>query len=419
MIKLNGKVTDDNDFFNGADPFALTDAYGSPLYVYSERLLRQNCRELTGMCGYPNFKVNFSVKANNNLTILRIVRDEGLKADAMSAGEIYAEMTAGFTAEDIFFIPNNISKEEMHFAIERGILLSADSLAQLEQYGALNPGSRVAVRFNPGIGAGHHEKVITAGKNAKFGVNPEQIPDVKNILRHYNLKLTGVNQHIGSLFLDKTQYLASIEALLDIARQFEDLDFVDLGGGYGIPYHKAEGQGRLDLKDMGASMDEIMTRFADEYGKALTFIVEPGRYVTAEAGLLLGTVHAVKYNGEDKYIGTDIGFNVLMRPVLYDAYHEIEVYRRDPMRLDKLENVNIVGNICESGDILAKNRLLPEIMENDLLAVLDAGSYGHVMSSNYNNRLRPAEILLQEDKSVMLIRNRDTFEDLIRPYVMD
>ena len=417
MIKLNGRVTDSTDFFMGIDPFELTENYGSPLYVYNERILRQNCRDLINMCSYPKFKVNFSVKANNNLTILRIVREEGLKADAMSAGEIHAELAAGFSPEDIFFIPNNISEEEMSFAVEHNILISADSVSQLRRYASFNPGSRVAVRFNPGFGVGFHKNVITAGEKVKFGVNLEQIPEVKEVIKRYNLKLIGINQHIGSLFLEKTQFRKSFEVLFEIAKQFEDIEFIDLGGGMGIPYHKMEGQERLDLKDMGSTLTEMMTRFSKEYGKELTFIIEPGRYVSAEAGLLLGTVHAVKYNGPDKYAGTDIGFSVFIRPVLYDAHHDVEIYRREGAPSGKQEIVNIVGNICEDGDIVAKDRLLPEILENDLIGVLDAGSYGHVMSSNYNNRLRPAEVLLCNDRSVRLIRRRDTFEDLLRPYI--
>ena len=418
MIKLNGIVTDGTDFFNGADPFELTDAFGSPLYVYNERILRQSCRDLINMCSYPKYVVRFSVKANSNLAILQIVREEGLLVDAMSLGEIYAELAAGFSNDDILYIPNNVSKEEMRYAIERDILISVDSVSQLEQYAALNPGGRVAVRFNPGIGIGYHENVITAGEKTKFGVNPEYIPDVLKIIRRFNLRLTGINQHAGSLFLERTQFLQSFDALFDIARQFEDLEFINLGGGFGIPYHKMEGQGRLSINDMGDSLTEMMARFAREYGKELTFMIEPGRYVTAESGLLLGTVHAVKHNGQDKYIGTDIGFNVLARPLLYDSHHDIEVYRREGAQSPEKESVNIVGNLCESGDILARNRLLPAILENDLLGVLDAGSYGHVMGSNYNNRLRPAEVLLREDKSVRLIRRRDTLEDLIKPYIM-
>jgi len=417
MKKLNGSVTDSVDFFNGSDPFELTETYGSPLYVYNERILRKSCRELIGMCDYPKYQVTFSVKANSNLAIMQIVREEGLLADAMSQGEIHVGLEAGFSAKDIFFIPNNISEDEMQYAIERGILTSADSISQLEQYGTLNPGGRVAVRFNPGIGAGHCEKVITAGKEAKFGVNPGQIQDVKNVIKRFNLKLVGINQHIGSMFMEKEPYLNGASALFDIAKQFDDLEFIDLGGGLGTPCRKMEGEKRFDLNDLGESLSKMMRQFSREYGKELTFMIEPGRYVVAEAGLLLGTVHAVKHNDSVEYVGSDMGFNVLARPILYDAHHDIEVYTRDDAPSGEQRKVNVVGNICESGDIIAKDRLLPKISEGDLLGVLDAGAYGHVMSSNYNNRLRPAEVLLREDNSVRLIRNRDSLEDLTRPFI--
>jgi diaminopimelate decarboxylase len=418
MIKLNGSVTDSLNFFESSDPFSLVQLYGSPLYVYNERILRKNCRDLMQMCDYPKFAVNFSVKANNNLAILQIARQEGLYADAMSPGEIYAEQKAGFPKNKILFICNNVSEEEMNYAYYRQILISIDSISQLELFGSIHPGSRVAVRFNPGIGTGYHEKVVTAGKNTKFGVNPESIPDVLNILRKYNLKLVGINQHIGSLFLEDSQYIESIGKLLDIARQFSDLEFIDFGGGFGIPYFKQSGQAGLDLKLMGSRLSEIMFSFAKEYGRELSFMIEPGRYVAAEAGVLLGTVHAVKANGSTKYIGTDIGFNVLARPMLYDAHHDIEIYRKEDIPSWKSETVTIVGNICETGDILAKNRELPEILEKDVLGVLDAGSYGHVMSSNYNSRLRPAEVLIRENGNIQVIRRRDSLEDLVRNQIL-
>ncbi|MDR3240059.1 MAG: diaminopimelate decarboxylase [Clostridiales bacterium] len=424
MLKLNGGVTDQSRFFENADPFLLTQEYGSPLYVYNERILRGACRELLSMCGYPSFSIHYSVKANSNLTLLRIIHEEGLRADAMSPGEIRIELEAGFPPDEIFFVPNNVSEEEMRFALEKGITTSVDSLSQLERYGRINPGGQIAIRFNPGIGAGHHEKVITAGKNTKFGVNPEIISEVHGILKKYRLQCVGVNQHIGSLFLTDGAYLQSCEELLTIAKQFDDLAFVDLGGGFGIPYRKQEEEPRLDLKSAGAKMDLLMYAFSREYGKDVQFRIEPGRYVTAECGVLLGTVHALKNNGPVKYVGTDIGQSVLARPVLYNAHHDIEVYRRegvvsDPKldpELNQKETVTIVGNICESGDILAKNRVLPAIREGDLLGVLDAGAYGYAMSSNYNNRLRPAEILLRENSGVELIRRRDTFEDFLRNY---
>ncbi|MDR1913907.1 MAG: diaminopimelate decarboxylase [Clostridiales bacterium] len=424
MIKLNSQVTDSLRFFNDTDPFALVSAYGSPLYVYNERILRNLCRELKNMCPYPQFHVHFSVKANGNPTLLKIIREEGLQVDAMSPGEIFLEEAAGFIPEDIFFVSNNISEYEMRYVLNKNILISVDSVSQLEQFAAASvdipeANRRVAVRFNPGIGAGHHEKVITGGKETKFGVGVESIPEVKNILRRYNIKLAGINQHIGSLFLEKTQYIQSTEQIFAIARQFEDLEFIDFGGGFGIPYFKSEGQSRLDLKDMGETLADVMEKFCAEYGKPLDLIIEPGRYVTAESGLLLGTVHAIKESYGVKYIGTNIGFNILLRPVMYDAYHDIEIYRLEDVPSAKYETVTIVGNICESGDILANNRLLPEITEGDLIGVLDAGAYGHVMSSNYTCRLRPAEILLcDKGGEVQLIRKQDSLEDLLRNYII-
>jgi diaminopimelate decarboxylase len=302
----------------------------------------------------------------------------------------------------------------MQYAIDAGVKISVDSLEQLEQYGQLNPGGEVSVRFNPGVGAGHNIKVVTGGKKTKFGVNHEYVPQVKEILKKYNLKLIGINQHIGSLFIDDKAFVKSIGNLFDIARQFDDLTFIDMGGGFGVSYKKEEGQMGIDLEKLGKVMDEELSKFAKEYGKEIIFRIEPGRYVSAEAGVLLGTVHAVKYNGPDKFAGTDIGFNVLQRPVMYDSYHGIEIYRKSDVKSEKKELITVVGNVCESGDMLAKERMLPEIFKGDIIGVLDAGAYGYSMASNYNNRLRPAEVLIRENGDVVLIRERDTLDDLLR-----
>ncbi|MDR2750002.1 MAG: diaminopimelate decarboxylase [Clostridiales bacterium] len=414
MIKLNGKVTDTLGFFEGNDPFSLIQMYSSPLYVYNERILRQRCRELTSMCFYPDFAVNYSAKANSSLAILQIARQEGLYADAMSPGEIYLERAAGFPKNKIFFVCNNVSGSEMNYAFFRQILISADSLSQLELFGSMHPGSRVAARLNCGIGTGHHEKVVTAGKKTKFGIDAELVPEMIAILEKYDLKLVGINQHIGSLFLEDSSYIDSVNALLSLAKDFPDLEFIDFGGGFGIPYEKQLDQGRLDLPKLGEKLDLIMYEFVKQYGREISFMIEPGRYVVAEAGVLLGTAHSVKKVGGTKYVGTDLGFNVLARPMLYDSHHDIEVYRKEDIPSWKTEAVTIVGNICESGDIIAKDRQLPEILENDLLGVLDAGAYGYSMSSSYNSRLRPAEVLIRRDGSAILIRKRDILEDLVK-----
>ena len=413
MSKLNTKVTDSVNFFQGNDPKKLVEEYGSPLYVYNERILRERCREIKNLVSYPHFSVNYSTKANNNLAFLQIVREEGLNVDAMSPGEAHVEFMAGFKPEQIFFISNNVSKEEMQYAIDHDITLSVDSLSQLEQYGQLNPGGRVAARFNGGVGAGHHEKVVTAGKKTKFAINPEYIPEFKEILKKYDLKLVGINQHIGSLFMEGDKYIEGVKAILNIAKEFDDLEFVDLGGGFGIPYEKLNDQPRLDLKDLGEKLSKILFDFAKEYGKELTFKVEPGRYISAECSVLLGTVHAVKQNNVHKFAGTDLGFNVLARPMMYDSHHDIEVYNNS----DDTEEITVVGNICESGDIIAHDRVLPKVAEGDVIGVLDAGAYGYSMASNYNNRLRPAEILIRENGEVVLTRKRDTFDDLTRNFI--
>lgn len=416
MQYINANITQSNNFYGNTNPFELINEYGSPLYVYNEKIFRNRCREMKNLISYPKMSINYSVKANSNLHLLKIAHEEGLNADAMSPGEIFFELEAGFKPEQILFISNNVSKEEMKFAIDRNITISVDSLSQLEKLGKINPGGSVAIRFNPGVGAGHHEKVVTGGKETKFGVDPNFISQVKEILKKYNLRLVGINQHIGSLFMDGIPYIEGVKSILSIAKNFEDLEFVDLGGGFGIPYHKQENEPRLDLSQLGKDLSSILNNWVSSYGKQVTFKIEPGRYISAESGVLLGTVHAIKTNYENKYIGTDIGFNVLIRPILYDSYHDIEIYRKNDIPSTKSEIITIVGNICESGDIIAKKRLLPEIQEEDIIGILDAGAYCHIMSSNYNNRLRPAEVLIKENGNHQLIRRRDTLEDLIRFY---
>ena len=409
--------TQQTDFWGKLDPEGLKEKYGTPLYVYNERIFREKIRDMKDLVSYKNFMPNYSIKANSNLHLLKIVRDEGIYADAMSPGEIHVLLKAGFKPNEIFYVSNNVSDEEMLYVIEKDITVSVDSLSQLKRFGRLNPGGRVAIRFNPGVGAGHHEKVITGGKKTKFGINIDCVDEVKAVLKEYELSVAGINQHIGSLFLDIAPYIQGVDSLLRVSKEFDDLEFIDLGGGFGVQYMKQQGRKGLDLKDAGEKLTEFMYRFAREYGKEVMFKTEPGRYVACESSVLLGTVNARKTNYDTVYIGTDIGFNVLIRPTMYESHHDIEVYREGRIIVDGgREMVTVVGNICETGDILAKDRTLPVIQEEDLIGVMDAGAYGYSMSSNYNNRLRPAEVLIQQDGSDRLIRRRDTIEDLMRNF---
>ncbi|MDF2876973.1 MAG: lysA [Clostridia bacterium] len=413
MYTLNGTFTQETNFYGDNDVFNLVEQYGSPLYVYNENILRTRCREMKNLVSYENFVPHYSIKANTNIHLLKIVREEGLHADVMSPGEIFLALESGYTSDELFFIPNNVTKEDMLYAIERGVTTSVDSLAQLKLYGQLNAGGKVAIRFNTGIGAGHHEKVVTAGKKTKFGVSPDTIDEVKKLLETYNLTLVGINQHIGSLFMDATPYIQSLESILSIAREFDDLEFIDLGGGFGIPYHKQDGENRLDIQALGQKLDEVLHAFAASYGKKVQFQIEPGRYIVCESSAVLGHVTSMKSNGATNYLGCDIGFNIIQRPIMYDSHHDIELYAQTEKSSD-LSPYTVVGNICESGDILAKDRLLPTAETGDLIALLDAGAYGYSMASCYNQRFRPAEVLIEANGHTRLIRKRDTFEDLIR-----
>ncbi|MGE5381008.1 MAG: diaminopimelate decarboxylase, partial [Methylocystaceae bacterium] len=307
------------DHFDAQD---LIREYGSPLYVYDEKILRTRCQEMKNLLQYPHFRVNYSAKANTNVELLKIICSEGLDVDAMSPGEMYLELKAGFTADHIMFIGNNVSAEEIKFAVERGILVSVDSLSQLETLCSVNPGGEVCLRINPEIGAGHHEKVVTAGKKAKFGIAISDLPQAKAITAAANVNIVGLNQHIGSLFLEPEAYVEAAGRMLEVAATIPGLKMIDLGGGFGVPYRHDE-EPRLDLKALGQMLDSLITSWTREHWPLIVRI-EPGRYIPCECGAILGTVHSLKNNFNTIFIGTDVGFNVLARPVMYDSYHEID-----------------------------------------------------------------------------------------------
>ncbi len=411
-------TTWEDAFFASGDPQTLLERFGSPLYVYSERLLRQRSADMRDLVTDPPLEVHYSVKANANPALLRIIREEGLLADAMSPGELALLQQAGYPPQDLFYVPNNVSDAELMLAHQAGVLISFDSLDQLERMGQLAPGSPVALRLNPGIGAGHHAKVITAGENTKFGLMPDQLDQARALAAKYDLSLVGLNQHIGSLFMEPEPYLAAADRFFDLALTIPGLSFVDLGGGFGIPHRKLAGEKRLDLAELGRGLAERIHRFFVRYGRPIRVKTEPGRYVVAESGVLLGTVHAVKTLGGTTYAGSDLGFNVLARPMLYGSWHDLLVYRNHQrLETDQLQKQTVVGNICETGDVLAEERPLPPLKRGDVLVVLDAGAYGYAMASNYNNRLRPAEVLIGLDGKPRLIRRRETPQDLMRGLV--
>jgi diaminopimelate decarboxylase len=398
--------------FDRVDVHEAIKTYGSPLYIYDESVLRRRCQELKGMLRYPRFQVVYSAKANTNVELLKIVREEGLCVDAMSPGEMYLEQLAGFPAEHITFIGNNVGPEEFAYAVEKGIYCSVDSLSQLHTLGAVNPGGEVCLRINTGIGAGHHEKVVTGGKKAKFGVAQEDIAEAIAVARQYNMRVTGLNHHIGSLFLEGEAYLQAAAHLLELAKAAPDIELLDFGGGFGIPYQH-ETESRLDLAALGQAMDRLLERWVEENHKEITVKFEPGRYVAAECGAILGRITSVKNNYQTWFIGCDVGFNTLIRPAMYDSYHEIGIVPSAARAYDEYkEPAYLVGPICESGDIIAKDRPLPVCQVGDGLIIHDAGAYGFVMASQYNSRPLPAEILITSQGEIKVIRPAQKLQDL-------
>ena len=407
-----------SNFFGKENPEELAKEYGTPLYVYNEDNLRAHMRDVAKVITKYPYRANFSMKANSNLTILKMALEEGLNADAMSVGEMKLLLLAGFPADRIFFVPNNVSEEELRFAIDHNIMTSLDSLEQLELYGELNPGGKCSVRINPGVGAGHHEKVVTAGKKTKFGIEEHDVDSIFEIARKYNLHITEINQHVGSQYLDPQPFLDAVENFLRIAEKFDELEFIDFGGGYGIPYHKLDDEACFDMEDFSKRFTALLDAYVQKHPDNIPlFKSEPGRYCVAEGGVILGRVHAVKQNYGNKYAGTDVGMNVLARPTLYDSWHDIEILRNGKavkaVTEGEKEPVYVTGNICESGDLLCKDRELPVIQRGDLVCVLDAGAYGFSMSSSYNTRPRAAEVLITKDGEAKLIRRRETIEDLV------
>ena len=422
------------NYFKGNNPEKIVMDYGTPLYVYNEDILRNRMHSVSQVITKYPYTANYSVKANTNINILKIALEEGLNCDAMSVGEIQMLFKAGFPKERIFFIPNNVAPEELKFAIDNQIITSLDSLAQLELFGQLcedlnlpENKRKCAVRLNPGVGAGHCDKVITAGKKTKFGIAEADIPQIYTITQKYKLTIAGINQHIGSLFMDPQPYLDAVTNLLRIAIDFDNLEFIDFGGGYGIPYHKLDDEKPFPMEDFKKRLEPILDAFVTDYvshqtktnikNKVPLFKSEPGRFCVAESSVLLGRVHAVKQNSGKTYVGTDVGMNVLVRPSMYDSWHDVEVIRDGKIvehNPETLIEQTVTGNICESGDILAKDRPLPEMHRGDLACILDTGAYGYSMCSSYNSRPRPAEILIKSNGSIVQIRRRETIEDLFR-----
>ncbi len=408
------QIKDNKIYFGNITAEELVKKYGSPLYVYEKEKIEERADNLTKAIKYKNKELKYACKANTNIEIMKILKNKGFGIDAVSPGEIYAALLAGFSSEQILFTVNNATVEEMEYAVKNKILINLDSLSAVERFGERYNGADLCIRINPNVGAGHHNHVITGGPESKFGISYKEVDEVLKIASMYNLKIVGIHQHIGSGILDPDIYIKAMKVLMDVAPAFKDLKFIDFGGGIGVPYKKEDKP--IDIDELGIKITDEFENFCKSYGKELKLELEPGRYLVAESGYLLATVTSVKKGEKYIFVGTDTGFNHLIRPAMYGSYHEI--YNASNPEGNKIPQV-IAGNICESGDTFTRDengiveRLLPEFREEDIVCIANAGAYGYSMASFYNSRPRPAEVLVDK-LGVKLIRKRDTLEDLFK-----
>ena len=404
----------------------LIEKYGSPLYIYDYEILQDRCEKmmkfketLKAKLKHVKINIHYSSKANSNPAILKIVKNIGLYADSMSPFELKMCQKSGFNKKEILYVCNNIDKNEMKLVNKEGILICFDSISQVEAWGELFPNTDIMIRINPGIRVvGHSKKVITSGKETKFGISEENFTELLRVIKKHNLNLIGIHQHLGSLFLnDKIDdYIQGVKSGLElINKYFPNIKILDLGGGFGVPYKPEEKA--LDLNLLADRLCAVLKDFLDEIPNIHELKFEPGRYIPCESGMIIGKVIANKYENKTWWIGTDIGMNQLVRPSMYNAYHEISILTHNEEK--NIVKANVCGNICESSDILGKNIYLPLPNIDDIIIVKNAGAYGYSMASNYTGRLRPAEVMIYGDNSEKLIRKRETIEYLEENIVWD
>lgn len=385
---------------------SLVRRFGSPLYVYDARTIQKRAQELVST--FKGIAVHYAVKANANPALLEIIRNEELGAEAVSPGEILIARKAGFKKKQISFTGPALSESDLRFAAEHAGRVHLDSLTQLEIWSRLRLGNDVSLRVNLGIGAGHHENVRTGGDDSKFGITEADLPRTLQLAKKQNVRITGLQQHIGSHVPDGSDYVEGARILLKAAEQFPDITHIDFGGGLPVPY--APGEKRANLGWIGREIQGYIRAYAKRTGRTTEFAMEPGRYLVAESGTLLVSVTDVKQTAEHIFVGVNSGFNHLIRPALYNAYHQIDNLSRNTGRLTP---ITISGNVCESGDIFAWDRegVVPEL--GDLLAVRDVGAYGISMASTYNLRPLPREVLIEDASAKDITFTRTPF--LIRP----
>ncbi|WP_207492263.1 diaminopimelate decarboxylase [Aridibaculum aurantiacum] len=390
---------------------AIAEEFGTPVYVYHAEKIAEQYQKLEKAFKKSDAKFFYACKALTNINILKWLRQVGASLDCVSINEVKLGLKAGFEPKQILFTPNCVDFEEIEAGKNLGVHINIDNISILEQfgnrYGSTYP---VCIRLNPHIMAGGNYKISTGHVDSKFGISIHQLRHIERIVKSTKLHVTGLHMHTGSEIKDVNVFLQGLEVMFEMARHFDELEFIDLGSGFKVPYQADEAE--TDVDQLGEKVAEAFAAFEKETGKHLQIWFEPGKYLVSESGYFIVKANIIKQTTATVFVGVNSGFNHLIRPMFYDSYHRIENISNSK----GAERIyTVVGNICET-DTFAWDRKLNEVREGDYLVFYNAGAYGFEMSSNFNSRLKPAEVLVK-DGQAHLIRSRDVFEDLLRNQV--
>nr|WP_315186784.1 diaminopimelate decarboxylase [uncultured Flavobacterium sp.] len=392
----------------GKDLLQLAEQFGNPIYVYDAEKIQSQYNRLTkAFSKVDKLRINYAMKALSNVAILQLLREMGSGLDTVSIQEVLLGLHAGYEPEKIFFTPNGVSLEEIEEVAAMGVQINIDNLSILEQFGTKFPNVPVCIRINPHVMAGGNANISVGHIDSKFGISVHQLPHLVRIVENTKMNIVGIHMHTGSDILDIEVFLYAAEILFDVAKNFKNLEFLDFGSGFKVPYKKDDIE--TDIEELGKKLSKRFNSFCAEYGKELTLIFEPGKFLVSEAGFFLAKVNVVKQTTSTVFAGIDSGFNHLIRPMFYGSQHHIENISHPK---GKERFYSVVGYICET-DTFANNRKIAEIKEGDILCFRNAGAYCFSMSSNYNSRYKPAEVLWLHGEG-HLIRAHETFEDLLR-----
>ena len=393
------------------DLMGIAENFGKPVYVYdSEKIAYQYKLLKSAFAGVTNLRINYATKALSNLSILKFMRNLGAGLDTVSIQEVQLGLAAGFDPQAIIYTPNGVSLNEIEEVAKMGVQINIDNLSLLEQFGTRHPKTPVCIRINPHVMAGGNSNISVGHIDSKFGISIHQIPHLLRIVENTAMKINGIHMHTGSDILDVDVFLHAAEILFDTANHFKNLEFLDFGSGFKVPYFNNDIE--TNIEELGEKLSARFTEFCANYGSELQLIFEPGKFLVSQAGHFITQVNVVKQTTSTIFAQVDSGFNHLIRPMLYGSHHHIENLS-NPNGKERFYSV--VGYICET-DTFASNRKIAEITEGNLLVFRNCGAYCFSMSSNYNSRYRPAEVLWYKEKG-HLIRKRETFDDILQNQV--